>query len=64
MSRVALGRGPAKPGIMERPPRALLVRAWLFPEMISAVLVTADFLAPFQLTVGSADDLRRWAGRR
>ena len=49
---LALGRDPAEPGIMDRPPRsrsegvidrALLVRAWLFLGMISATLVMAAF---------------------
>ena len=49
---LALGREPAEPGIMERPPRPrgegvidrpLLVRAWLFLGMISAALVMAGF---------------------
>ena len=49
---LALGRDPAEPGLMERPPRrrgegvidrALLVRAWLFLGMISAALVMAGF---------------------
>ena len=49
---LALGRDPAEPGIMERPPRQrgegvierpLLVRAWLFLGMISAALVMAGF---------------------
>jgi len=50
---LALGREPAEPGIMRRPPRArgsgvidraLLVRAWLVLGMTSAVLVTGAFL--------------------
>ena len=50
---LALGRDPAEPGIMERAPRrrgegvigrTLLIRAWLFLGMISAVLVMAGFL--------------------
>ena len=49
---LALGRDPAEPGLMERPPRrrgegvidrALLFRAWLFLGMISAALVMAGF---------------------
>ena len=49
---LALGRDPAEPGIMERPPRqrgegvidrSLLIRAWLFLGMISAALVMAGF---------------------
>jgi len=50
---LALGREPAEPGLMDRPPRrrgegvirkAMLNRAWLFLGMISAVLVMAGFL--------------------
>jgi len=50
---LALGREPAEPGLMDRPPRrrgegvirkAMLIRAWLFLGMISAVLVMAGFL--------------------
>ena len=50
---LALGREPAEPGVMERPPRPrsegvirrqMLVRAWLFLGGISAVLVMAGFL--------------------
>jgi Cation transport ATPase len=49
---LALGREPAEPGIMHRPPRsraegvirpALLVRAWLFLGVISAALTLAGF---------------------
>jgi calcium-translocating P-type ATPase len=49
---LALGREPAEPGIMNRPPRprsegvltgALFRRAWLFLGLISAALVTAGF---------------------
>jgi calcium-translocating P-type ATPase len=49
---LALGREPAEPGIMKRPPRprsesviqpAMLVRAWLFLGLISAALVMAGF---------------------
>ncbi|MCW2623184.1 MAG: magnesium-transporting ATPase [Frankiales bacterium] len=49
---LALGREPAEPGLMDRPPRrrtdhvvdrALLVRAWLFLGVLSAVLVMAVF---------------------
>jgi calcium-translocating P-type ATPase len=49
---LALGREPAEPGLMERPPRsrsagvidrALLVRAWLLLGTFSAVLVMAAF---------------------
>ena len=49
---LALGREPAEPGIMERPPRrrsdgvidaGLLVRAWGFLGVISAALVMAAF---------------------
>jgi calcium-translocating P-type ATPase len=49
---LALGRDPAEPGLMERPPRprsegviraAMLRRAWLFLGSISAVLVMAGF---------------------
>ena len=50
---LALGREAAEPGLMRRPPRppsegvvrpGMLVRAWLFLGLISAVLVTAGFL--------------------
>jgi magnesium-transporting ATPase (P-type) len=49
---LALGREPAEPGIMERPPRprsegviqrSLIVRAWLFLGLIEAALVLAGF---------------------
>ena len=49
---LALGRDPAEPGLMERPPRprsegiirrSMLTRAWLFLGAISAVLVMAGF---------------------
>jgi calcium-translocating P-type ATPase len=49
---LALGREPAEPGVMERPPRArsegvirkeMLVRAWLFMGLVSAALVLAGF---------------------
>jgi calcium-translocating P-type ATPase len=49
---LALGREPAEPGLMDRPPRPraesvvsgrLLVRAWLFLGSISAVLVMGGF---------------------
>ena len=49
---LALGREPAEPDIMERPPRpiserlidrAMLVRAWLVLGLIEAVLVTGGF---------------------
>ena len=49
---LALGREPAEPGIMERPPRrreegvirpAMLVRAWLFLGLICAALQMAGF---------------------
>jgi calcium-translocating P-type ATPase len=51
---LALGREPAEPGLMSRPPRArtenviqkeLLVRAWLFMGLISAGLVLVGFFA-------------------
>jgi len=51
---LALGREPAEPGLMERPPRprtdavidrALLLRAWALLGAVSAALVTAAFLA-------------------
>ncbi len=51
---LALGREPAEPGLMERPPRArsegviqkeMLVRAWLFMGLISAALVLAGFFS-------------------
>jgi calcium-translocating P-type ATPase len=49
---LALGREPAEPGLMERPPRArtrgvidrqLLLRAWLLLGAVSALLVMAAF---------------------
>jgi calcium-translocating P-type ATPase len=49
---LALGREPAEPGLMERPPRrrtenviqrALLVRAWVFLGLIEAALVLGGF---------------------
>ena len=49
---LALGREPAEPGLMERPPRSrsegvidrsLLYRAWVFLGLIEAVLVLAGF---------------------
>jgi calcium-translocating P-type ATPase len=49
---LALGREPAEPGLMQRPPRprsegviqkALLQRAWVFLGLIEAVLVLAGF---------------------
>ena len=49
---LALGREPAEPGVMQRPPRersegvirpAMLVRAWLFPGVICAALQMAGF---------------------
>ena len=49
---LALGREPAEPGLMERPPRkrkdkiitrAMLFRAWVFLGLISAVLVMAGY---------------------
>jgi calcium-translocating P-type ATPase len=49
---LALGREPAEPGIMSRPPRprseaiigrALMVRAWVFLGLIEAALVLAGF---------------------
>jgi magnesium-transporting ATPase (P-type) len=49
---LALGREPAEPGLMERPPRsrregvirpAMLVRAWLFLGLISAGLAIGGF---------------------
>jgi calcium-translocating P-type ATPase len=49
---LALGREPAEPGLMERPPRqrsegvirrSLLVRAWIFLGLIEATLVLAGF---------------------
>ncbi|HSJ72796.1 MAG TPA: cation-transporting P-type ATPase [Miltoncostaeaceae bacterium] len=50
---LALGREPAEPGVMDRPPRAggegvvtrtMLVRAWLVMGSVSAVLAMAGFL--------------------
>ena len=49
---LALGREPAEPGLMDRPPRprsqsviqrAMLVRAWVFLGLIEAALVMAGF---------------------
>jgi magnesium-transporting ATPase (P-type) len=49
---LALGREPAEPGLMERPPRprsegviqrSLLYRAWIFLGLIEAALVLAGF---------------------
>ncbi|ABG05984.1 ATPase, P-type, K/Mg/Cd/Cu/Zn/Na/Ca/Na/H-transporter [Rubrobacter xylanophilus DSM 9941] len=49
---LALGREPAEPGIMERPPRPrgrgildrpMLVRAWLWLGLVEAALVTGGF---------------------
>jgi calcium-translocating P-type ATPase len=49
---LALGREPAEPGLMQRPPRPrsesviqppMLLRAWLFLGLISAVLAMAGF---------------------
>jgi calcium-translocating P-type ATPase len=49
---LALGREPAEPGIMERPPRpreqgildrAMLVRAWVWLGVVEAVLVMSGF---------------------
>ena len=49
---LALGREPAEPGLMERPPRpraegvirrTMLVRAWVFLGLIEAALVLAGF---------------------
>ncbi len=49
---LALGREPAEPGLMERPPRtrregvidrALLVRAWVYLGLVEAALVLAGF---------------------
>jgi calcium-translocating P-type ATPase len=51
---LALGREPAEPGLMDRPPRArsegvirkeMLVRAWLFMGLVSAALVLAGFFS-------------------
>jgi magnesium-transporting ATPase (P-type) len=51
---LALGREPAEPGLMDRPPRprttgvidrALLIRAWLLLGGVSAVLVMGAYLA-------------------
>jgi magnesium-transporting ATPase (P-type) len=51
---LALGREPAEPGVMSRPPRArsegviqkeMLVRAWLFLGLISAALVVLGYFA-------------------
>ena len=50
---LALGREPAEPGVMDRPPRGrregvvtrtMLARAWLLMGSVSAVLVMAGFL--------------------
>ena len=49
---LALGREPAEPGLMERPPRerganvitrAMLFRAWVFLGLIEAALVLGGF---------------------
>ena len=49
---LALGREPAEPGLMERPPRppaegiiqpTMLYRAWVFLGLLSAALVTSGF---------------------
>ncbi|MBL6279866.1 cation-transporting P-type ATPase [Micromonospora fiedleri] len=51
---LALGREPAEPGLMNRPPRRrtervidrrMLLRAWAFLGLVSAVLVMAGFFA-------------------
>jgi magnesium-transporting ATPase (P-type) len=51
---LALGREPAEPGLMERPPRpasegvirrAMLVRAWIWLGLVEAALVLAGFFA-------------------
>ena len=51
---LALGREPAEPGLMDRPPRSrsdgvidrsLVFRAWIFLGLIEAVLVVAGFLS-------------------
>ena len=63
---LALGREPAEPGLMDRPPRsrsegvirrAMLVRAWVFLGMIEAALVAGRLLL-------RAADRRLDAGRR
>jgi calcium-translocating P-type ATPase len=50
---LALGREPAEPGLMDRPPRdrtsgiltrAMLIRAWLWLGLLEALLVTGGFL--------------------
>jgi magnesium-transporting ATPase (P-type) len=50
---LALGREPAEPGLMDRPPRprstgiltrSMLVRAWLWLGLLEAALVTGGFL--------------------
>jgi len=52
---LALGREPAEPGLMERPPRlrsegvirrSMLLRAWVFLGLIEAALVIGGFLYP------------------
>jgi hypothetical protein len=49
---LSLGREPAEPGLMDRPPRSrsdgvitrsMLIRAWLFVGTVSAVLVMGAF---------------------
>ena len=56
---LALGREPAEPGIMDRPPRsrasgivnrAILTRAWLWLGLVEAALVTGGFF--FVLSAG------------
>jgi magnesium-transporting ATPase (P-type) len=50
---LALGREPAEPGVLDKPPRpresgivsrAMLTRAWLWLGLLEAVLVTGGFL--------------------
>ena len=67
---LALGREPAEPGLMQRPPRertenvirrAMLMRAWLFLGLIEAALVLAGFAF---VLLGAGVELRRRRRRR
>ena len=62
---LALGREPAEPGLMSRPPRPrseriiqkeLLVRAWLFMGLISAALVLVGYFSVLLLAGWSPGD--------
>ena len=65
---LALGREPAEPGVMERPPRArgsnvidapMLGRAWGLLGGVSAVLVTSLFLVTLARAAGRPAATRR-----